>query len=287
MTNSIASGGNLGVATDAVGRLVPGGKGTLGPVMYSRGTLADFEEAIPLWLNGVRACNFIIGYVNPHVFNIAWRNRAVQRFLRDCDIAAVDGLGVAVPVSVLTRRIQTRTVMTPLFDRALGHQRIPAENAVLIGGDDSVVGKGAEEINRTSRGIRVTVTCSGYESLDHYLDLVASHPECAVILVAMGSPRSEELISAANDRFSGKLLWNIGGGTLHFYAGTQPRIPQWVSSSGLQWLWRIVHEPGIAPRYLFGIPLYAWRLIQSIIGRNSQQKTYGNTDCKSGAAVRP
>jgi N-acetylglucosaminyldiphosphoundecaprenol N-acetyl-beta-D-mannosaminyltransferase len=270
MSNAIVRAANLGVTADAAGKSVRGGKGVLGPVTFSHGTLADFEEAICVWLNGTRASNFIIGYVNPHVFNIAWKNRAVQRFLRNCDIAAVDGLGVAIPVSVLTRRIQTRTVMTPLFDRALVNQRIAAENAILIGGDDSVVGKGAEEINRSSSGIRVTVTCSGYEPLERYLDLIACHPECAVILVAMSSPRSEELISAANDRFSGKLLWNIGGGTLHFYAGTQARIPQLVSSIGLQWLWRIIHEPAIAPRYVLGIPLYTWRLIQTLIGRNSQ-----------------
>ena len=154
--------------------------------------------------------------------------------------------------------------MTPLFDGVLAKSRAVA-NAILIGGSEDVLAKGAEAINAASNGMRVTVTASGYEPTEKYLELIEAHPECDVLLAAMGSPRSEELILAASKRFTGKLLWNIGGGTLHFHAGTQARTPRLVSAIGMQWLWRIVHQPSIAPRYVIGTPLYLFRLLVTLV----------------------
>jgi N-acetylglucosaminyldiphosphoundecaprenol N-acetyl-beta-D-mannosaminyltransferase len=265
MSNLVANPENLEVSVEVEQRRKTRGRNRrLGPIHYSPGTIGEFEESICDWLQSDRQTNFIVGYVNPHVFNIAWNIPAVRHCLESCDIAAVDGLGVAVAVSLLTRAVQTRTVMTPLFDRVLARNKAAA-NAILIGGSANVVSNGCQSINGTSNGINVAVTATGYEPLETYLALIEDHPECEVILVAMGSPRSEELVLAATQRFTGKLLWNIGGGTLHFYAGTQRRTPHVVSSVGLQWLWRIAHQPSIAPRYIFGTPLYMARLIATII----------------------
>ena len=264
MRDLVANSGNLGVSVDAVERVAHTSTKRLGPVHYSSETIGDFETAICQWLEGHRANNFSVGYVNPHVFNIAWNNQAVRQFLSDCDIVAVDGLGVAVAVSLIHRTFQTRTVMTPLFERVLEKSRAAA-NAILIGGSEDVLAKGTEAINSASAGMRVTVTASGYEPMETYLKLIEEHPECDVLLAAMGSPRSEELILAASKRFTGKLLWNIGGGTLHFHAGTQARTPRLVSAIGMQWLWRMAHQPSIAPRYVIGTPLYLFRLLVTLI----------------------
>jgi UDP-N-acetyl-D-mannosaminuronic acid transferase (WecB/TagA/CpsF family) len=67
----------------------------------------------------------------------------------------------------------------------------------------------------------------------------------------------------ASQLFPGKLYWNIGGGTLRFHAGTQRRVPRIVSILGTQWLWRMVFEPRIAPRYVIGIPVFAKHLLHA------------------------
>jgi N-acetylglucosaminyldiphosphoundecaprenol N-acetyl-beta-D-mannosaminyltransferase len=264
MSNVVANSGTSGVCLDATGtRCIREETRRLGPIHYSPGTISDFEKSICAWLAEDHKATFLAGYVNPHVFNIAWTNPSVRECLAQSDITAVDGLGVAVAVSLITRTMQTRTVMTPLFDRVLSRNSNHAE-AILIGGSEEVVSKGAQSINNASHGLKVTVTAGGYEPIQTYISLIEAHPECDVILAAMGSPRSEELILTASQRFSGKLFWNIGGGTLHFYAGTQRRTPPFVSAIGLQWLWRIILQPSIAPRYVIGTPLYLGRLIATL-----------------------
>lgn len=244
-------------------------KPALGGVSYSPETFEEHCASVSKWFLGGGTGTFTAGYVNPHVFNMAVKNAALRRFLQRADIAAVDGLGVALAVRLLRGTPQTRTVMTPLFDWALAQPDFPGVPAVLIGGDSNVLRLGAQAINKTSRNLQVTASRTGYESVREYLELLEQTPDAKVVLVAMGSPRSEEFILTAMDSHPGRFYWNIGGGTLHFYAGTQPRVPLLVSRTGLQWAWRIVHEPSIAPRYFLGIPLFLKHLLGIALTRNN------------------
>jgi len=238
-------------------------KSDLCGIAYSRGTLDQFHGAICRWLRGDRSKGATIGYVNPHVFNLAKKNEAVRAFLDKADIIAVDGLGVALALWLLKGERQTRTVMTPLFDRVLETADLPRVLAALIGGTEDVAHKGAAAMNRVSRKIQVAAVADGYRPVAAYPDFLWDQDAIDLVLVAMGSPRSEEFIGEASQLFPGKLFWNIGGGTLRFYAGTQPRVPRIVSRLGTQWLWRMVLEPHIAPRYVVGIPLFASHLLRA------------------------
>src|SRR5436190_16199746 len=114
MSNVVANSGTSGVCLDATGtRCIREETRRLGPIHYSPGTISDFEKSICAWLAEDHKATFLAGYVNPHVFNIAWTNPSVRECLAQSDITAVDGLGVAVAVSLITRTMQTRTVMTP------------------------------------------------------------------------------------------------------------------------------------------------------------------------------
>lgn len=244
-------------------------KGELCGIAYSRGTLDQHAQAICDWLRGDRSPGATIGYVNPHVFNLAMKNAKVRAFLAEADLVGVDGLGVALAVLWLKGERLTRSVMTPLFDKVWGTENLPPLRAVLIGGTDEVVRLGAAELNQTKRRMEVVATCNGYQPAGQQQEFLRQHADCEVILVAMGTPRSEELILEARRELKGKLFWSIGGGTLHFHAGTQPRVPPRVSTLGLQWLWRIVHEPHLTPRYLVGTPVFAWSVLRSLFARKS------------------
>ena len=58
------------------------------------------------------------------------------------------------------------------------------------------------------------------------------------------------------------------GGSLDFIAGTVPRAPQWVSRSGLEWLFRLSLEPRrLWRRYLLRDPKFALLLGRALLVR--------------------
>jgi N-acetylglucosaminyldiphosphoundecaprenol N-acetyl-beta-D-mannosaminyltransferase len=249
--------------------------GDLCGMRYSRETIDQLHRSLCGWLNSSdRSRNVAIGYLNPHVFNLAHKHEELKAFLREAEVVAVDGLGVALAIGLLRGCRQTRTVMTPLFDKMVLSEEIPPSKAILIGGNPEVAAKGAAAITAASPRITVVEALDGYRSIPEYVNFVGQHTEAELVLVGMGSPRSEELIQAARKEHAGRIFWNIGGGTLHFYAGTQPRVPAILSKIGLQWLWRIIHEPTITPRYVIGIPEFGTRLLKHLILNRPEEQDH-------------
>jgi N-acetylglucosaminyldiphosphoundecaprenol N-acetyl-beta-D-mannosaminyltransferase len=79
-----------------------------------------------------------------------------------------------------------------------------------------------------------------------------------VVLVALGCPRQERVI-ADYFRAAPAAVWIGVGGTLDFLAGRRKRAPGWIRASGLEWVARLVQEPGrLGRRYVLrDIPFLA------------------------------
>jgi N-acetylglucosaminyldiphosphoundecaprenol N-acetyl-beta-D-mannosaminyltransferase len=58
------------------------------------------------------------------------------------------------------------------------------------------------------------------------------------------------------------------GGSLDFVAGAMPRAPQWMSRSGLEWIFRLSREPRrLWRRYLVRDPKFAILLGRALVSR--------------------
>lgn len=76
-----------------------------------------------------------------------------------------------------------------------------------------------------------------------------------ICLVGLGCPRQEPFIDVLADR-AGVPMAGVGG-SFEFIAGTKPWAPRWMRSSGLEWLFRLMTEPGrLWRRFLLLNPLY-------------------------------
>lgn len=89
-----------------------------------------------------------------------------------------------------------------------------------------------------------------------------------IVLIALGSPNQELL--AARLRPLMPATWFVGvGGSFEMASGRVRRAPAWASAVGLEWLYRLVQEPGrLAKRYLVhDIPVGVQLLARSAAGR--------------------
>ncbi|MGO8786100.1 MAG: WecB/TagA/CpsF family glycosyltransferase [Terriglobia bacterium] len=63
-----------------------------------------------------------------------------------------------------------------------------------------------------------------------------------VLWVALGLPKQERWIVAHRDRLKTPVIVAIGA-AIKFHSGKVAPAPQWASQSGLEWFWRLLHEP--------------------------------------------
>jgi len=69
------------------------------------------------------------------------------------------------------------------------------------------------------------------------------------------------------EHLDGPMLVVNGGAILDFLAGRFPRAPKWMRTLGLEWLFRLVREPGrLFQRYVIGNGVFLWRAMRLKLG---------------------
>jgi len=79
----------------------------------------------------------------------------------------------------------------------------------------------------------------------------------------MGQPLQEQWILAHREQLNSPVVIAVGG-LFDFYAEKVSRAPLWLRELGMEWIWRLLQEPGrMWKRYIIGNPLFLLRLRQA------------------------
>jgi exopolysaccharide biosynthesis WecB/TagA/CpsF family protein len=74
---------------------------------------------------------------------------------------------------------------------------------------------------------------------------------CDWVLLAIGAPQSEIVAHRIAQRGKARGAALCIGASVEFLSGAQKRAPRWMQKSGLEWLYRLLSDPGrLATRYL-------------------------------------
>jgi N-acetylglucosaminyldiphosphoundecaprenol N-acetyl-beta-D-mannosaminyltransferase len=63
-----------------------------------------------------------------------------------------------------------------------------------------------------------------------------------LVWVGVGAPKQEKWMAAMRDRLDAPVLVGVGA-AFDFHAGLIPQAPMWMQSAGLEWTFRLAHEP--------------------------------------------
>ncbi len=92
-----------------------------------------------------------------------------------------------------------------------------------------------------------------------------------VIWVGVGAPKQEKWMAAMRDRLDAPVLVGVGA-AFDFHAGLVPQAPDWMQAAGLEWLFRMAHEPRrLAPRYV----RYNPRFIRGFVRQYARHRLLG------------
>jgi len=93
-----------------------------------------------------------------------------------------------------------------------------------------------------------------------------NHARPDIVWVGLGTPKQDYWMARHRDQLDAPVLIAIGA-AFDFHAGLLPQAPKWMQRSGLEWLFRFVHEPRrLAYRYLVYNPRFVAATLLQIAG---------------------
>jgi len=256
--------------------------GTLHSDYVSMSGALDFIERLVMSGKG--------GYVvTPNVDHVvmAETDEALRTAYDDASLSLADGmplvwlsklLGCSLP-----SKVSGSDLVMPLLVRA-------AERGLkvyLLGAAPGVGLKAAAKLRAEIPGLHIVGVDSppmGFEknqkTEDGVLELMRAH-DPDIVLVALGAPKQEILMHRWYRAGVTAVMLGIGA-SIDFIAGTVQRAPAWMSNAGLEWLYRLVHDPGrLAKRYVLrdsGFVRVAYRMIRKPREELLQIKETRNAD---------
>ncbi len=166
----------------------------------------------------------------------------------------------------LARRPLRGTVTGRLLPEAVGRKiQEKGLSVSLVGGGPGVASAAAAALQ--SRGVLVSAAISPSMSLilaspeDEEIVAQLQRSEASVLFVGLGAPKQELWMAAHSPDFPNTVLVGVGA-ALDVLAGRFRPAPSWMTRIGLEWLYRLGHEPRrLARRYLWDDPrFFAWMI---------------------------
>ena len=87
-----------------------------------------------------------------------------------------------------------------------------------------------------------------------------------IIWVGLSTPKQERFMAEFLPRLDTKLMVGVGA-AFDVHTGRIKDAPEWMKQTGLQWLHRLVQEPGrLWKRYLINNPRFLWNIMVQLLG---------------------
>ena len=218
-------------------------------------------------------------------------NDELWGYLKDADLVTADGM----PIVALSRILRQ-----PLPERVTGADMVPAIlrrcaeeglSVYVLGGDRDAVeeafgklgclgremsdgrreefSRPASDVSSLKQPLRIAGIDPAFVKLDEPQPEIVERINAAkpdILFVALGNPKQELWMGRNKAKLDVGAMIGVGG-TFNFLAGRVKRAPRWMQKSGLEWVYRIVQEPGrLWRRYAYGLVKYSWLSFRSLIG---------------------
>lgn len=213
------------------------------------------------------------------------KDREFYRVYQDADYRVCDSQLIMYASRFLDQPIKEKVSGSDLFPAFYQCYSKDEEVTIfLLGGLEGVAAKARHRIN-TKVGRNMVVECYsppfGFEQdpieCAKIIEMV-NNSGATVLAVGVGAPKQEKWIGQYRFNFVNIKTFFAIGATIDFEAGNLRRAPAWMSSAGLEWLYRLLLEPGrLWKRYLVeDLGFFALILRQKLQASRNKKRSYGH-----------
>lgn len=200
---------------------------------------------------------------NPEIVMMGRANPSFMNLLQHVDIITPDGIGIV---------LASRWVGEPLPERVTGyellHGLMEQANAhgwkyVLLGASPSSCQGAAEKLKEIYPGAQCAGQFDGYFSPEKEIEIIESicRARPHLLFVGLGAPRQEEWIARNLPELPVHLAMGVGG-CFDVLAGNVKRAPKIWQKLNIEWLYRLLSQPGRWRRQLM-LPKFAFIVLKN------------------------
>jgi N-acetylglucosaminyldiphosphoundecaprenol N-acetyl-beta-D-mannosaminyltransferase len=212
-------------------------------------SLIDYESTLD-WMDAMVGAGQT-GYVcvcNVHAVMAAAEDPPLRDALLRSSINVPDGQPLVWAMSALGHRLESRVYGPELMARACARAAHTGQRLYLYGGrNQGALVQLALNMRQRNPGIKIV---GGYspphrpltdeERVAVVREINASKAD--VVWVGIGVPKQEKWMTEMRTTLKAPVLIGVGA-AFDFHAGLVPQAPPWMQELGLEWAYRLAHEP--------------------------------------------
>ncbi len=186
---------------------------------------------------------------NPEIFMTAYQNQEFDKILQSDNISIVpDGIGIVKAMQIMGIDVKERITGVELCSHLLEIANQTNKSIFFFGSKPEVLELLCKKVKDGYPNIIILGSKDGYDpDKDKTFDEIQ---KCApdIVLVALGVPAQELLISRHIDKFDKGIFIGVGG-SFDVLSGAKKRAPKIFINLNLEWLYRILKEPTRIKRF--------------------------------------
>ena len=233
-------------------------------------TAESFDTQIDTMLGWARQrLSKVVCVANVHMLVEAKCSAGFARVLHRADMLTPDGMPLVWVTSRLRKRKQDRVagmdIMLSLCKKA-SKENI---SVFFLGSTPDVLWNMEQRLKREFPELKI----AGLESPpfrpltveeDAALVQRINDSGANMVLVSLGCPKQEWWMHTHKNRVNAVMVGL--GGVFPIFAGEKKWAPVWVQKNGLEWLYRLLQEPGrLWQRYARTIPVFLWLAFKQLV----------------------
>lgn len=242
--------------------------------------IVDGRKAMAIFrgLMETGGCSLIVT-PNSEIIVNASRDPELKHIIEQADLIIPDGIGLVYASRIIGAPLKERVTGIDFLDAILACLEETGQSAYFLGskpggnGAPGIAELAAGKMREKYKNLKVAGTHHGYfkEADEEGIVKAINDSGAGFLIAALGSPKQEKFIYRHRNELKVKGAIGVGG-SLDVWAGTLKRAPEFYRSHGLEWLYRLVQQPGRYKR-MAALPLF---MIKIAVSRFRGGKQYGN-----------
>jgi N-acetylglucosaminyldiphosphoundecaprenol N-acetyl-beta-D-mannosaminyltransferase len=211
--------------------------------------LTDYEGTLD-WIDSMVAQRSH-GYIcvsNVHTVMASAEDPELRSALLGSSMNVPDGQPLVWALRALGRRLDARVYGPELMARACARSARSGQRLYLYGGrNQGALVQLALNLRQRYPGVKIV---GGYSPPHRPLTdqerraVIAEINDSGadMVWVGIGVPKQEKWMAACRPQLAAPVLIGVGA-AFDFHAGVVPQAPSWMQAAGLEWAYRLAHEP--------------------------------------------